>query len=101
MNRRAGGQSAAGIGVRLSWPPDVRNQARDPRRGRRLAPAAIPAAAGSEVMSSAADGVAHHAEQYQDGADNQDNDANRPDNGDMRNETDDKKDDTENDQEDS
>ena len=59
------------------------------------------AAADSEVMSSAADGVTHHAEQCQDGADNQDNDADRPDNSDFRDETDDKKDYAENDQGDS
>jgi hypothetical protein len=52
----------------------------------------------SEVVSSAADRVTHHAEQCQDGPGHQDNDADRPDNSDFRDETDDEKNYAEDDQ---
>jgi hypothetical protein len=54
--------------------------------------------ADSEVMSPAADRVTHHAEQCQDGAEDQNNDADRPDNSDFRDETYDEKDYAEDDQ---
>lgn len=54
--------------------------------------------ADSEIVPSAADSVAHHAEQGQDEAGNENDDADRPDNSDFRDESDDEKDYAEDDQ---
>jgi hypothetical protein len=52
----------------------------------------------SEIMPSAADRMAGHPEQRQDGADHHDDNADRPDDGNLRNEPDNEQDNTEDDQ---